>query len=157
MTGSPPGDGLRGVRLAALAMAASLLIAVALSVWAVPALGRWPLPASDPLVWPLVGTALILILLSSRLRTVILRRARRALPPADEATSRAALAAAYGRASLASLALLEAAGLLGLLVSFLSGTARYGVVFGLAGLFAMLTRWPRRWDLERLLAGRFRP
>jgi len=97
----------------------------------------------------------VLILLSSHLRSSILRRAfprSAALQPSPDA-----VLAAYGRAALAGFAILEVAALLGLVVSLASGSAYYGIVLCIAGAFGMLTRWPRASEVDRLLRGRVRP
>ncbi len=156
MIGSPtaaPLPSLASARLAALGMAASLVASILVSRFVAPTAAAPAIGGTDAVVLPLTGLALILILTSSRVRSFVLRRAPGAfLDPAGEG-----LAAAYARASLLSLALLEAAGLLGCVLSFLTGLPRYGVVFGAAALLAMLTRWPREGELGRLLARRSAP
>jgi hypothetical protein len=99
--------------------------------------------------------AAVLILLSSRLRSSVLRRAfprSAALEPDPDA-----VLAAYGRASLLSFAALETAAVLGLAVSLSTGAASYGIILCLVSLFGMLTRWPRAGEVDRLLRGRTRP
>ena len=108
------------------------------------------LPAAVPL--SITFAAMVLILLSSRLRSGIVRRAlpsHPALQPDPEA-----VLAAYRRGTILSFALLEGAALLGLLVSLLSGRIYYGIVLCLAALAGMLTRWPRAAEVERILRGR---
>ena len=111
------------------------------------------LPSSVPLGLALL--AAVLILLSSHLRSSILRRAfprSAALQPNPDA-----VLASYGRAVLASFAILEVAALLGLGISLTSGSAYYGIVLCVASLFGMLTRWPRASEVDRLLRGRVSP
>ncbi len=107
-----------------------------------------------PLAVPLTLSLLagILILLTSRFRSSILRRAfpRSPVLPIDPE----AVLAAYGRATLIGFALLETAALLGLLVALTSGSATYGIVLCLASAFGMLTRWPRAAEVDRLVRGR---
>jgi hypothetical protein len=108
------------------------------------------LPDAVPLA--ITFAAMVLILLSSRLRSGMVRRAlpsHPALKPNPEA-----VLAAYRRATLLSFALLEAAALLGLFVSLLSGRILYGVILCLAALAGMLTRWPRAAEVDRILRGR---
>lgn len=111
------------------------------------------LPPAVPLSLSLF--AAMLILLSSRFRSSVLRRAfpRTAeLQPKPET-----VLAAYGKATLISFAILELAALLGLVVSMTAGSAYYGIVLCVATLFGMLTRWPRAAEVDRLLRGRARP
>ena len=99
--------------------------------------------------------AAMLILLSSRFRSTVLRRAfpRSAeLQPKPET-----VLAAYGRATLISFAILEVAALVGLGVSLTTGPALYGIVLCVASAFGMLTRWPRAAEVDRLLRGRAKP
>ena len=96
--------------------------------------------------------AALLILLSSRVRSVILRRALPRSPAL--AIDPEAVLAAYWRATLVSFAILEAAALIGVLVSLTSGSAGYGIVLCSIGLFGMLTRWPRATEVDRRVRGR---
>jgi hypothetical protein len=111
------------------------------------------LPPVVPLALSLL--AAVLILLSSRVRSSILRRAfpRSAALEANPET----VLAAYGRAALTSFAILEVAALLGLVISLILGSALYGMIICVASLFGMLTRWPRASEVDRLLRGRVRP
>jgi hypothetical protein len=104
-------------------------------------------PSAVPLALSLL--AAVLILLSSRFRSNLLRRAfpRTAVLPVDSE----AVLAAYGKATLLSFALLEAAALAGLLVALTSGSAAYGIVLCLASAFGMVTRWPRAAEVDRLI------
>jgi hypothetical protein len=110
------------------------------------------MPAALPLSLSLF--AAILILLSSRIRWSILRRAfpRSAALSIDPE----AVLAAYSRATLVSFAILETAALVGVLVALASGSAAYGIVLCLASAFGMLTRWPRAGEVDRLVRGRLR-
>lgn len=110
-------------------------------------------PESVPLILSLL--AAILILLSSRLRSTVLRRAFPRSPAL--AVNPDAVLAAYRRATLISFATLEAAALLGLMVAFTSGSAIYGLVLCAASAFGMLTRWPRASEVDRLVRGRASP
>lgn len=138
------------------ALAASVALLAVLSWFLTRPPGELPIPGLPPSV-PL-GLALlaaVLILLSSHLRSSILRRAfprSAALQPSPDA-----VLAAYGRAALASFAILEVAALLGLVVSLTSGSAYYGIMLCVAGAFGMLTRWPRASEVDRLLRGRVSP
>ena len=111
------------------------------------------LPSEVPI--GLAFLAAVLILLSSRLSSSILRRAfprSAALQPTPDA-----VLAAYERAALAGFAILEIAALLGLGISLTSGSAYYGIVLCVASAFGMLTRWPRASEVDRLLRGRVAP
>jgi hypothetical protein len=109
----------------------------------------------DPVLLSLTGLTAILILLSSRVRTMVLRRS---LPrnPALPINGDAVLGA-YQRGTLLSFALLETAAVLGLLIALLSGRSSYGIVLCGAALIGMLTRWPREVEADRLMRGRASP
>jgi hypothetical protein len=146
---------LRPVSRICAALAGSVALLAVLSWILTRGSGGRPIPGLPPAV-PL-GLALlaaVLILLSSRLRSSILRRAfprSAALPNPD------AVLATYGRAALASFAILEIAALLGLGISLTSGSSYYGIVLCIASIFGMLTRWPRASEVDRLLRGRVSP
>jgi F0F1-type ATP synthase membrane subunit c/vacuolar-type H+-ATPase subunit K len=147
---------LRSVARICAALAGSVALFAVLSWFLTREAGGHPVPGLPPSV-PL-GLALlaaVLILLSSRLRSSILRRAF----PRSAAleVNPDAVLAAYGRAALASFAILETAALLGLVISLTSGSAYYGIVLCSASAFGMLTRWPRAAEVDRLLRGRTRP
>ena len=111
------------------------------------------LPPMVPLSLSLL--AAVMILLSSRFRSSMLKRA---FPRSAELRPNPdTVLAAYGKATLISFAILEVAALLGLLVSMTSGSAYYGLVLCVATLFAMVTRWPRAAEVDRLLRGRAAP
>lgn len=143
---------LRLVKRLCLAFAAGALLCGALSWLLADRPGSRPLAVPEPLPLALIGTALVLVLLSSKVRTSIVRRA---LPrSAALAINGEAVIAAYQRATLASFALLEIAAVLGLLVALLTAMPSYGVIVCAAVLFAMLTRWPRAGEVDRLIRGR---
>jgi len=111
------------------------------------------LPEGVPVMLALVAAALIL--LSSRLRSSLLRRAlprSELLRPTLEG-----LVPAYRAATLISFGLLSVAALFGPVVALASGRADYGMIVCVASSFAMLTRWPRSVEVDRLLRGRARP
>jgi hypothetical protein len=144
---------LRPVRRLCAGLAGAVALFAVLSWLLVRRSGAVPgAPPALPLALSLF--AALLILLSSRVHWTIVRRAFPRLPvlPVDPA----AVLAAYSRASLISFALLEIAGLLGLLVALTSGSVAYGVVLCLVSLIAMLTRWPRATEADRILRGRLR-
>jgi hypothetical protein len=94
----------------------------------------------------------VLILLSSRVRSSTVRRAiprSAALPVNPDA-----VLAAYKRGTLLSFAILEFAALLGIGVTVTSGALAYGVILCIVSAFAMLTRWPRAAEMDRLIRGR---
>lgn len=142
---------LRPLRRICAALAAGVALFAILS-WLLVRQAGEAVPGTPPAV-PLTLSLLagILILLSSRFRSSILRRAfprSPVLPVGSEA-----VLAAYGRATLVSFVLLEAATLLGLVVALVSGSATYGVVLCAAGAFGMATRWPRAAEVDRLVRG----
>ncbi len=146
---------LRRQQAVASGLAASLLLLAAFCHFALPAGLRLQGAIADTVTWPLLGVALILILLSSRLRSRILKEGV-AVSRFHPDRAPAVLTGAYRRASVASLAVLEGAALLGLVLSLVTGSPRYGAVFGLLCFLAMLTRWPRERELSRLIDGRLR-
>lgn len=153
-----PGYALRlrpTVRLCAILAVLVALIAVLSWFLVREADGRpWPgLPPSVPLF--LVMLAAVLILLSTRFRASILRRAfprSAALPIQPDA-----VIAAYQKATLASFLILEVSALCGLLVALTSGAAAYGIIVCAVVLFGMINRWPRATVVDRLIRGRATP
>lgn len=148
---------LRPLRIICGALAGAVAVYAVLSWVLLEGLAYRPqpgLPRSVPIA--LAMFALILILLSSRLRTNILSKALAAggiIAP----VSLDQLLEAYRRATLVSFALLEGAALLGMGVALLTGTVFYGIALGAASLVAMLTRWPRVNDVDRIAHGRRSP
>jgi hypothetical protein len=115
--------------------------------------GGMIVPPAVPLTLSLLGA--LLILLSSRFRSSTVRRAiprSAALPINPDA-----VLAAYKRGTLLSFAILEFAALLGVGVAVTSGAAIYGIVLCVVSAFAMLTRWPRASEVDRLVRGRATP
>jgi hypothetical protein len=144
---------LRSVNRLCVAMAAAVALFAVLSWVLVRETSLPGLPAAVPVALSLL--AAVLILLSSRFRSMILRRAFPRSPAL--AVNPDAVLAAYGRATLISFAILETAALLGLLVAISSGSATYGIVLCIASAFGMLTRWPRAAEVDRLVRGRAKP
>lgn len=99
--------------------------------------------------------SMVMILLSSRLRTTLLRRGFPQNP--ELKINLETLLSAYRQASLVSFAVLAAAGVLAVLVALFSGIAFYGIFLCLAAAFAMFTRWPSLRDADRLARGRRSP
>lgn len=152
----PEPSRLRALRAICLSLAASVVLSAGLS-WLLVRIVAIDLSAGLPGAVPLTLTALamILILLSSRLRGSVLRGA---LPrPPGLAVNEETIVAAYKRATLISFALLEGAGALGLLVGLLTGEASYGMALAGAALVGMATRWPNEGELDRILRGRLVP
>ncbi len=116
---------------------------------------RWGTTVPRELPVVLTVLAMILILLSSRLRTSLLRGGFNRDPSVSIQLE--SVLAAYSRATLASFAALEAAALVGILIALLSGTVFYGIFLCIAAGFAMFTRWPRERDADRLASGRRSP
>jgi F0F1-type ATP synthase membrane subunit c/vacuolar-type H+-ATPase subunit K len=58
--------------------------------------------------------------------------------------------AGYRVAMIIAFALREAVALFGLMLSFLSGDARWCIGFGLVALVSMMLAWPRRSEIDRL-------
>jgi hypothetical protein len=147
---------LRPVVRFARTLAATVALLAILSWTLTRDAGGWPRPGLPPAVPVALSLfAAMLILLSSRFRSSVLRRAfpRSAeLQPKPET-----VLVAYGKATLISFAILEAAALLGVAVSVTTGSALYGIVLCAASAAGMLTRWPRASEIDRLLRGRAKP
>lgn len=116
---------------------------------------RWNQGIPDAVPLSLTVFAMVLILLSSRLRTTLLRRAVPRNPSSE--INLETLLAAYSQASLVSFAILTAAAILAVLVALFSGTAFYGIFLCVAAAFAMFTRWPNLRDADRIARGRRSP
>jgi hypothetical protein len=143
---------LRPLQTVCIALVASVFLLAVLSWVLVRQTGGVSAPPALPL--SLTFFAALLILLSSRVRSVLLRRGfprSPALPIDPEA-----VLDAYRRATLVSFAILDAAASVGVLVAFTSGSPAYGAMLCLAGVFGMLTRWPRAGEVDRLVRGRLR-
>jgi hypothetical protein len=151
-----PGYALRlrsAVRIGAFQLGTVALFAVL--CWAVTRQGGGipGLPSTVPLVLSLL--AAMMILLSSRFRSTPVRRA---IPRSPALTVNPdAVLAAYKRGTLLSFAVLEFAALLGIGVAVTSGSGIYGVVLCIASALAMLTRWPRASEVDRLVRGLAKP
>lgn len=143
---------LRPLRTACGVLAGASALSAALSWLLVEGLNvRFNQGMPDAVPIALTAVAMVLILLSSRLRTTILRGAiprDPALPIDVEKVLRA-----YRKATLVSFSALVAASLLGLLIALLSGIAFYGIFLCIAAAFAMFTRWPRLVDADRISRG----
>jgi hypothetical protein len=110
-----------------------------------------------PTAVPVSMTAfsMILLLLASRMRSNIVRKAIPSTPGLPMSFER--LLEGYRRATLISFLMLECAALTGFAVALLTGTAFYGMVLGAASLISMATRWPRVTDFDRIASGKRSP
>lgn len=111
------------------------------------------LPRAVPV--SMTAFSMILLLMSSRLRSNILRKAIPTTPGFPMSFER--LLEGYRRATLISFLMLECAALTGFAVALLTGTAFYGMVLGAASLVSMATRWPRVTDFDRIASGKRSP
>jgi hypothetical protein len=147
---------LRPLRTICTALAVMVGIFIVLSWVLLEGLAIHP-PPGIPQAVPvsLAAFAMILLLLSSRMRTNILRRSIPAILGPAMALDR--LLEGYRRATLISFVMLEGAALAGMAVALLTGTAFYGIVLGAASLVSMATRWPRETDVDRIARGRRSP
>jgi hypothetical protein len=110
-------------------------------------------PAAVPV--SMTAFSMILLLLSSRMRSNIVRKAIPSTPGLPMSFER--LLEGYRRATLVSFLMLEGAALAGFAVALLTGTAFYGMVLGAASLVSMATRWPRVTDFDRIASGKRSP
>jgi hypothetical protein len=147
---------LRPVRAVCAALAVAVGLFIVLSWVLLEGMAMHP-PRGIPPAVPvsLAAFAMILLLLSSRMRTNILRRSVPLIPGLETGLDR--LLEGYRRATLLSFVMLEGAALAGLAVALLTGTAFYGIVLAAASLVAMATRWPRVTDVDRIARGRRSP
>jgi len=147
---------LLALRRLCTVLAVSVLLLLVITAFL---LSNNPRPASfylpDAVPISLTLFSMILILLSSRLRSAIVRRAIPRNPVLKPETE--TVLAAYKRGTLVSFLLLETAALIGIGVALVSWTLFYGLILCIAVLFAMLTRWPNAAQLGRILRGRSVP
>ncbi len=148
-------EGLRTLRGICLVLAVAVGLYAVLTWFLVEGFQLSPKGMPEVVPVSLTFLAMVLILLSSRLRTSILRGALRT--GIVLGVNLDTLIAAYRRATLVSFLILEFAALLGLLIGLLSGIAFYGIFLCAASLFAMITRWPRAEEVDRLARGRAAP
>jgi len=94
---------------------------------------------------PLYGAPVAAILLA--IAPMVRRRILDSAPERDPSTA----VARWFTATIVSMALREGAGLLGLVLSLLAGSATWAVVFGVASVGAMVLSWPRGRDLRERL------
>ena len=147
---------IRPLRRICIALAAVVAICVVTAWMLVEGLGvRLTQGMPDAVPLSLTVLTMVLILLSSRLRSSILRRAFPRDPAAE--VNLEALLSAYSQATLVSFGVLTAAAILAVVVAVFSGTAFYGIFLCLAAAFAMFTRWPSLLDADRLARGRRSP
>lgn len=152
-------EGLRTLRGICLVLAVAVGLYAVLTWFLVEGFQLSPKGMPEVVPVSLTFLAMVLILLSSRLRTSILRGALRSGLRSSQllGVNLDTLIAAYRRATLVSFLILEFAALLGLLIGLLSGIAFYGIFLCAASLFAMVTRWPRPEEVDRLARGRATP
>jgi hypothetical protein len=144
---------LRGMRAVCAALLACVAAGAGFGGWWLTA-GAAPRRAgATDLSLTLSFLAMVLILVASRLQSVILRRAG----GGPFAVSAAGALDSYRHATLLAFALLAAAALLGLPIAWITGSPRYAWVLGAAGVLGMLVRWPRRSAAARLAGLRARP
>jgi hypothetical protein len=156
---------LQGLASVCAALLAGVVLDFALLVWQAGrgGAGDW-MASPETLPFSLALGAMILILLSSGVRSKILRQAlasgeegeqeepqtrqeeRLARPEAGP------LLAAYTRATLASFAILELAAAIGLGAALANGSVFYGLIICATSAAGMLARWPRRAVLEVMIS-----
>jgi hypothetical protein len=147
---------LRPLRMVCMAFAVVVAVC-AVTAWMLVEGLSYRMDRGIPEAIPLSMTvfAMVLILLSSRLRTTLLRRAFPRNPVLE--TDLGTVLSAYRQATLVSFAVLATCAVLAVLVAVFSGTAFYGICLCIAAGFAMFTRWPSFSDADRLARGRRSP
>ena len=138
-----------GLERLALGAIAGCVIAAGVALFGFPAAGaKEPPEAFRAAGMAIPFLVMILILAASRVRGVMLRAARR-LALLSPASGRE-LTAAYRRAILLDLVLLEMVAWLGVAMVPLTGSVRYALVIVVAALLGMAVRWPRLSELDAL-------
>lgn len=147
---------LRPLRVICMALAVVVAICAVAAWMLVEGLG-YRMDRGIPEAIPLSMTvfAMVLILLSSRLRSTLLRRGFPHNPVME--IELGSMLSAYRQATLVSFAVLTTCAVLAVLVALFSGTAFYGICLCIAAGFAMFTRWPSFSDADRLARGRRSP
>ena len=157
---APAAANLRQLQTVCTAMAASVPLFALAGSLALGAQSEPPPGLPTGLLMSLTGVGIVLILLASRIRSGLLRRAAfasaTAVPGSPEADA-GQLLDAYARANLVSFALLEGTAIVGLVLELMTGSVRYGLVLYAASLVSMLVRWPRQGELARLARRRSEP
>lgn len=148
---------LRVLRALCLALVGSVVLMAAVSVGIVqfglvPPLAQQAQLRQLSLILSLIAVAIILV--ASRLYAMMMGRVSRGGGSLVVQAQAATVIDTYFRATLVSFALLEAIGLLGLVVAVLTGMLRHALVLCLVAALAMLIRWPRRGALQALLRWR---
>lgn len=149
-------ESIRPLRVMCGALAGAVGLCAVIAWMLVEGLGlRWNQGIPDAVPLSFTVFSMVLILLSSRLRTSLLRRALAQNQAAE--INLETLLSAYRQATLVSFAILTAAAILAVLVALFSGTVFYGIFLCIAAGFAMFTRWPSVRDADRLARGRRSP
>jgi hypothetical protein len=157
MPTATPALSLRTLQTVCAALALAVLL-LALAGTLVLRARSGPPPGLPPgLLLSLTSVGIVLILLASRIRSGLLRRAAVLPGTADGAADEARVFAAYHRATLVSFALLEGTAVVGLVLEVMTGSVRYGLALYAASLVSMLVRWPRQGELARLMRRRAEP
>ncbi len=141
---------VRTLQVVCGAILGSAVILGAASIVVVSAMSA-PVEATAGLSLGLTCTAVLVILVTSRVHTAMLERAGRGPAAGLPATVVAAVLESYARATTMSFVLLDGAAALGLVVAVVTGNVRYSLVICGAAALAMLVRWPRQAAVEQLL------
>lgn len=146
MSGDSTADGrIRTAQTLVAALATGVLTFTGFVVGVV-AMGTMP-PAADAGMasLPMYGAPVAAILLA------LAPMVRRRIIDSGAVTDRSTTVARWFTATIVSMALREGAGLLGVVLSLLAGSATWAVVFGVASVGAMVLSWPRGNDLRERL------
>lgn len=95
------------------------------------------------LVWALAAVGILLLAAAQAVWVAMKRGATARLTPAERLAS-------YRTAAIVSFAMREAAAIVGLVISLLTGDLRWCLAFSAAAVLAMLLGFPRRADMVRL-------
>jgi hypothetical protein len=136
---------IRAAQIVVAALAMGVLIFTGVVVGLVATGGMITGPDPDLASLPLYGAPVAALLLA--VAPVVRRRILDSGPAPD----RPSAVARWSTATTVSMALREGAGLLGLVLSVLAGSATWAVVFGVASVGAMVLSWPRGDDLRERL------
>ena len=136
---------IRAAQIVVAALAMGVLTFTGVVVGLVATGGTAPVAGAGMASLPLYGAPVAAILLA--LAPVVRRRILDSGPARD----RAQAVGRWSTATIVSMALREGAGILGLVLSLLAGSATWAVVFGVASVGAMVLSWPRGDDLRERL------
>lgn len=136
---------IRLINIIAVALVASVLVYVVIAWVVAPTVAE---AGGDAELIQMMAAVLAVVslghLVAAQMLFAIRVRAAEKLPTTEQRLS------SYRIAIILSFALREAVAVYGLILSFLSGDARWALGFGAVAVMSMFLSWPKRSDMERL-------